>query len=149
MIVRDLMTEQVIALQPEEDLSVASDLMAEHQVRHLPVIDSTGEILGLVSHRDLVKVAYSSEDFIPISDLNQLLRNTKVKEIMVRGVETVEPDTPIEEAGLLMMENKFGCIPVCHGTHLVGILTESDFVRHLVKQEAGQSEELTYRRRYS
>lgn len=141
MIVRDLMTDRVIALQPEEDLSVANDLMAENQVRHLPVIDSTGELLGLLSHRDLVKVAYYSGDFLPISDLNQFLRNTKVKEVMVREVETVDPETSVEEAGMLMMENKFGCIPVCDGTHLVGILTESDFVRHIVANERARTEE--------
>jgi CBS domain-containing protein len=141
MVVRDFMTDRVIALQAEEDLSVASDLMAENKVRHLPVIDSTGELLGLLSHRDLVKVAYYSGEFLPISDLNQFLRNTKVKEVMVREVETVDPETSIEEAGMLMMENKFGCIPVCDGTHLVGILTESDFIRHVVEAERAQTEE--------
>jgi CBS domain-containing protein len=141
MIVRDLMTDRVIALQAGEDLSVASDLMAENGVRHLPVIDSTGELLGLLTHRDLVKIAYASGDFLPISDLNQFLRNTKVKEVMVREVETVDPETSIEEAGMLMMENKFGCIPVCDGTHLVGILTESDFVRHVVESERTQLKE--------
>ena len=148
MFVRDLMTERVIALQPEEDLSTASDLMAENQVRHLPVIDSTGELLGLISHRDLVKVAYSTVDYLPLSDLNQYLRNTKVKEVMTREVETVEPDTTVEDAGLLMMENKFGCLPVCDGTHLVGILTEADFVRYVVSLERDLSEEPTAFRRY-
>ncbi|MFM8313118.1 MAG: CBS domain-containing protein [Deltaproteobacteria bacterium] len=148
MFVRDLMTERVIALQPEEDLSTASDLMAENQVRHLPVIDSTGELLGLISHRDLVKVAYSTVDYLPLSDLNQYLRNTKVKEVMTREVETVEPETTVEDAGLLMMENKFGCLPVCDGTHLVGILTEADFVRYVVSLERDLSEEPTAFRRY-
>lgn len=140
MYVRDLMTEDVIALQSEEDLSIASDLMAEHQIRHLPVIDSTGELLGLVTHRDLVKVAYYTGDFIPLSELNQFLRNTKVKEVMVREVETVGPETSLEEAALMMLENKFGCIPVCNGTHLVGILTESDFIRHVLAQERQEPE---------
>ena len=148
MLVRDLMTENVIALQPEEDLSIANDLMAENAIRHLPVIDSTGELLGLVSHRDLVKVAYTTVDFLPISDLNQLLSKTKVKEVMTREIETVDPDTTVEEAGTLMMENKFGCIPVCDGTHLVGILTESDFVRYVVSIERDMSEMPVSYRRY-
>lgn len=148
MLVRDLMTENVIALQPEEDLSIANDLMAENAIRHLPVIDSTGELLGLVSHRDLVKVAYTTADFLPISDLNQLLSRTKVKEVMTREIETVDPDTTVEEAGTLMMENKFGCIPVCDGTHLVGILTESDFVRYVVSVERDMNEMPVSYRRY-
>lgn len=147
MIVRDLMTERVIALQPEENLSIANDLMAENSFRHLPVIDSTGELLGLVTQRDLIKTAYTTADYIPLSDLNELLRNTKVKEVMTREVETVEPETPIDEAGLIMMENKFGCIPVCDGTHLVGILTESDFVRYVVALATQESEHpIPYRR---
>ena len=141
MYVRDLMTENVIALQSEEDLSMASELMAEHQIRHLPVIDSTGELLGLVTHRDLVKVAYDTGDYIPLSELNQFLRNTKVKEIMTREIETVDPSTPIDEAGILMLENKFGCLPVCQGTHLIGILTESDFIRYVIANEKQQFSE--------
>ncbi len=148
MIVSDLMTENVIALQQEEDLSIASDLMSENGIRHLPVIDSTGELLGLISHRDLVKVAYTTADYLPLSDLNQLLRKTKVKEIMVREIETVSPDTEIEEAGTIIMENKLGCIPVCDGTHLVGILTESDFVRYVVCMERELSKEPISFRRY-
>ncbi|NBX69443.1 MAG: CBS domain-containing protein [Proteobacteria bacterium] len=147
MLVRDLMTENVVALQPEEDLSIANDLMAENGIRHLPVIDSTGELLGLISHRDLIKVAYTTADFLPLSDLNQLLSRTRVKEVMVREIETVDPDTSLEDAGMLMMENKFGCIPVCDGTHLVGILTESDFVRYVVSTERELNEvPISYRR---
>lgn len=141
MIVKDLMTDRVIALQPEEDLSIANDLMAENSIRHLPVIDSTGELLGLISQRDITKTAYTAADYIPLSDLNELLRNTKVKEVMTREVESVEPETPIDEAGLIMMENKFGCVPVCDGTHLVGILTESDFVRYVVALATQESQQ--------
>jgi CBS domain-containing membrane protein len=59
---------------------------------------------------------------------------------MTREVDTVEPDASIDEAGLIMMENKFGCIPVCQGTHLVGILTESDFVHYVVALATQETE---------
>jgi CBS domain-containing protein len=54
-----------------------------------------------------------------------------VEEVMVHEVETVEPTAPLSEAAALMLENKFGCLPVVEGDRLVGILTESDFVRHV------------------
>jgi CBS domain-containing protein len=59
-----------------------------------------------------------------------------VREIMVTEIETVDPDTPLVEAAETLFENKIGCLPVVEGNRLVGILTESDFVRRFVQEES-------------
>src|SRR5262249_34058144 len=66
---------------------------------------------------------------LPLSMQRDMLKTISVAEIMTTSVETVEPDTPLSDAAQIMMENKYGCLPVLDGMELVGILTESDFVR--------------------
>jgi CBS domain-containing protein len=58
---------------------------------------------------------------------------------MVTELETVEPETPLAEAASTLFENKIGCLPVVEGNRLVGILTESDFVRRFVEESAKTS----------
>jgi len=134
--VRDLMTSEVIAVSSDDDLATVHELMSENDIRHLPVIDWEGTLGGIISQRDLMATALYGEQQLPVTELHQLLRSMSVREIMVTGVETVEPEETVEEAGRVMLDSKLGCLPVCEGQRLVGILTEADFVRHLVASQA-------------
>lgn len=131
--VRDLMSDEVLSLRPEEDLSTLYDLMESRHIRHIPVVDEDGTLLGLVTHRDLIRSALTGGGDLPLSTQRELLRSIRVKEIMTRDVETVEPDDDILEAAEVMLENKFGCLPVIESDRIVGILTEADFVRYLAE----------------
>jgi len=128
--VRDLMTDHVFTLLPVDDLEALYDLMDAHHVRHVPIVDRDGDLVGLVTQRDLARSALGSQDVLPLSVQQEILRRRKVREIMATEVETVEPDESLRAAAEMLLENKIGCLPVVEGTHLVGILTESDFVRH-------------------
>jgi CBS domain-containing membrane protein len=130
--VRDLMTERVFSIRADEDLARLNDLMSDLHVRHIPVVDNEENVIGIVSQRDLIRSALDTEGVLPVSEQRDLLKSTTVREIMVAGVETAEPDQDIQEAGRLMLENKLGCLPVVEGNHLVGILTEADFVKYVV-----------------
>ncbi|MFO1463273.1 MAG: CBS domain-containing protein [bacterium] len=134
LLVRDLMTEKLFTVRPEHDLAHLNDMMAEMHVRHMPVVDEDGALVGLVSQRDLLRTAMDPAGMLPVSEQRELLRNTRVREIMTVEVETATPDTDIAEAGNLMLENKLGCLPVVEGDQLVGILTESDFVKYVVRE---------------
>ena len=130
--VRDMMTENPFTLESTASLSDLYDLMDSKNVRHVPVVDAEGNLEGLATHRDLLRGALHNEGELPISTLRHLLRSFTVDEVMTHDPETVSSDTDIGQAGALMMENKFGCLPVVDGDRLVGILTESDFVRYVV-----------------
>ena len=130
--VRDLMTEQVFTLRPQDDLMALYDLMDTKHIRHVPIVDRDKDLVGLVTHRDLTRSALGTED-APLSLQRDMLVRRKIREIMATEVETVEPDEDLKVAAELLIENKIGCLPVVEGTHLVGILTESDFVRHYVQ----------------
>ena len=132
--VRDLMTERVYALQPHDDLEALYDLMDTHHVRHVPIVDRDGDLVGLITHRDLARSVLGAQEMLPLSMQQEILRRRNVREIMATEVETVEPDENLKTAAGLLLENKIGCLPVVEGEHLVGILTESDFVRRYVER---------------
>ncbi len=127
--VKDLMTEVALSVHPEDTVEKVYDLMNERAIRHLTVVDADGDLVGLVSHRDLLRHSAIERAEVPTFLVREILRRTRVEEVMTSEVETAEPDLPLSEAAQVMFENKFGCLPVLEGSKLVGILTESDFVR--------------------
>ena len=129
MRVRDLMTRDVIAVRPGDSLARLRNLMVERDVRHMPVTESTGELVGLVSQRDLLRNHLIEQTDMPDFIEDALLERLLVRELMTTGVVSIEPESDIRVAAQIMCENKYGCLPVVEGTRLVGILTESDFVR--------------------
>ena len=132
LIVSDLMTDKVYSIHQDEDLERLSELMNDIHIRHVPVVDDDGVVQGLVSQRDLLgSVLYAQRD-IPQNDLREILKGMKVSEIMVKGIETADPEQAIEDAGAIMFDNKLGCLPIVENDKLVGILTEADFVKYLV-----------------
>lgn len=133
----DLMTENPQTVAADDSWVAALDVMVELNVRHVPVVDRDGDLVGLVSQRDLLKASASVADLAsPIR--RELFSLRTIDRLMATGVETVAPDAPLREVGDLMLENKFGCVPVCEGERLVGIITEADFVRYVVDQLADE-----------
>ena len=128
-LVRDLMTEKVYSLAPSDTLVDLEDLMDARKIRHVPIVDREGDLLGLVTHRDLSRNVRGRLDELPVGVQRDLLHTRRVREIMTTELETVEPETRLAEAATTLLENKIGCLPVVEGTRLVGILTEADFVR--------------------
>lgn len=127
--VTDAMTGRVHAVEPEDPLALVWEVMRERGVRHVPVLDGEGDLVGLVTHRDLLRAALVEQNDLPRVIERALLERTRVADVMVRNLETVEPGDELRDAARLMLELKIGCLPVVEGRRLVGILTESDFVR--------------------
>lgn len=121
--VGELMTRELITLKETQNLALADELLRLHRIRHLPVVRD-GKLVGLITHRDLLKaMALGCQD--PARQAQW------AADIMNREVRTARPDTPLREAVEVMLDNKYGCLPVVgdHG-HLLGILTEADLVRY-------------------
>ncbi len=133
-LVRDLMTEKVFTLKGRDDLAALYDLMDSRHVRHVPVVDSEGELIGLVTDRDLSRSALGAVEELPLSVERDILRRRRVRDIMATEPDVIEPDATLREAAEMLLENKVGCLPVVEGLHLVGILTEADFVRDYLER---------------
>jgi CBS domain-containing membrane protein len=132
MKVRDLMTEDPFTLNAADGVLEAIRLMERERIRHVPILSLDGDLLGLISHRDVVRGTLDLDD-LPLSMQRDLRERQAISDFMVHDVETVSPEDSLFDAASLMLENKYGCVPVVDGTDLVGILTESDFVRHVAE----------------
>ena len=130
LLVRDLMTDRVVSVRPQDSLADAQEAMDVLVVRHLPVVDEGDNLLGLVSQRDLLRHSVADQVDMPLNMQEEMRAKTFVRDIMIDEPESVEPDQNLIEAAELMLEMKYGCLPVTEGRVLVGILTEADFVRY-------------------
>jgi len=133
--VRDMMTVRVIAVGPDDDLANLRDLLYRHRIRHMPVVDEVGALVGLVSHRDLLQSSLFTAESSGGVPSRSVLARYRVAEMMTTDVVAVDPETDIRMAAEIMLNKKLGCLPVVEGPRLVGILTEADFVRFLARGE--------------
>ncbi len=116
--VGDFMTRELVTLKESDDLALAEQILRLGGIRHLPVVRET-KLLGLLTHRDLLRALATRS-----------ARTTPARDVMTKEPVTVRPTTSLVHAARVMLANKFGCLPVCDDEgSLVGIITESDFVR--------------------
>lgn len=131
--VGDVMSRDVLTLTEDQDLEHLEHAMRMFKFRHMPVTQNR-RLVGLVSHRDLLRVSAST--LLPsAAEQNALLsRRFHVRDVMVREVDTVRADLGLAEAAGIMLRKKLGCLPVVDPDNvLVGIITETDFLRLAVR----------------
>lgn len=123
------MTRKIVTVTEKDALEEAEQGMQRLRFRHLPVVDSRGKLVGLLSHGDLLHAASSSLSERE-AEHNKVILQQPVRRIMQHEVLTVQPHDPLVEAGKLLYESKIGCLPVVDAEgSLLGILTKSDFIR--------------------
>jgi CBS domain-containing membrane protein len=133
--VRDIMTHEVTTLKRNDKLTLADDIMQLGRIRHLPVLDDDAEqLVGIVSQRDLFRGALARALGYGQHAQRKVMDALLVKEVMSTDVLTTTPDTPLVEAARVLMERKIGCLPVVEVGHLVGIVTEADFVAMVARK---------------
>jgi len=131
MKVRDLMTTVPTTVSPEMPVLEARDLMAKGRFRHLLVVQNGG-LVGVITDRDIRLNLPSQATSLSVWELNYLLARLTVGSVMTKTVMMVEPAREAAEAARLMLEHKIGSLAVTDGDQLVGIVTDSDFVRAFV-----------------
>jgi acetoin utilization protein AcuB len=109
--------------------------MRDNHIRHLPVVTGTGQLVGIITDRDLRQASASDAPHLAAYELTALLEKLTVQEVMTRQVTTVRRHTPVAAAAQLFVEQKFGCLPVVHDDNtLAGIITVTDLLRAYVAQ---------------
>lgn len=127
--VTDVMSRDVQVVRRNDQLSVADTLMKQARIRHLPVLDEDGLVCAVVSQRDLFRGALLRALGYGARAEEAMLRQVPVKEAMSAEIHTIGPDATVADAARVMVERKIGCLPVVDGGKLVGIVTETDFVK--------------------
>jgi CBS domain-containing protein len=135
MDVREIMATDIESVDRNDTLLTVEERMATRQLRHLPVLEQ-GDLVGIVTQRDLFKAAMSSAMGYGEKAQQAYLRSVHVKEIMTYPVVTVSPDTSVAAAAEMIITKGIGCLPVVDGTTLVGMITKTDLLRCLKALDA-------------
>ena len=130
LLVSDYMSENPITVEPEEPLMRALEIIRLRGVRRLPVAVG-GMLVGLITEGDIKRaepstLTESQEDFA------RVMEGTPISRIMISNPVTTTADTPLMEAAEIMLNTKYGALPVLAGGRVVGILTDNDLTRALV-----------------
>jgi len=133
MYVGRIMHTSLVTVLPETLLTKAKDIIAEKRINHLLVVDKNGELIGLLSDRDVKQSWASPATTLSVHELNYLLSQMTVEMIMVKKIISISPGTTIERAARIMQENRIGALPVMEGGKLVGIITTNDVMGVLLR----------------
>lgn len=124
MFVKLRMTASPFTVAADASLPEAMEIMAAKGVRHLPVMDA-GRVVGVLSHSDIAAAGPSRATTFSAGEINYLLEKLKVAKVMTPDPITISPDALLEEAAVLMRDNKIEMLPVVADGRLVGVITES------------------------
>ncbi|MBK6724590.1 MAG: CBS domain-containing protein [Acidobacteria bacterium] len=118
--VEQFMAIDLFTVRPEDILDLAASLMHWRHVRHVPVEDDGGHLIGIVSHRDLIELFASGK----LADGKPII----IRDIMKTDLVTIAPNTPTLDALKLMRDRNIGCLPVIKDDRLIGLVTAYDFL---------------------
>lgn len=136
--VKEWMTPTVISVSPKASIGSSHQIMKEHGVRRLPVVED-GHLVGIITIGDVREASPSDATTLSIWELNYLWDQLVVEKIMTPNVITIEQNRPILDAAQIMLDQKISGLPVVDANgELVGMLTESDIFRLLVQSRISQ-----------
>ncbi|MEN9464919.1 MAG: hypothetical protein RL217_1100 [Pseudomonadota bacterium] len=128
--VSDLMIQQVCTLKTHDNLQDAEQLMGSKQIRHIPVVDSAGKLVGLLTQKEVLAEAFRITDKFGAHLLKTYLAQTSIDKVMRQDMTAVPADMNLKEAGAALLQKRSGCILVVDAEQqLLGILSSQDFVR--------------------
>jgi acetoin utilization protein AcuB len=131
--VGDLMAHNTVAVRDGATVGQAWKLMQSRRIRHLPVLDRDGRLIGIVTDRDLRQVILEPALQEELGNLSRALNILTVGRVMTWGVVSVRPATDIRHAAQIMREQRISALPVVDGSRLVGMFTASDVIRAFVE----------------
>lgn len=133
MLVRNWMSPNVITVTPDISLLKVGKIMKDNNVRRVPVVDTAGKVVGIISDRDVRDASPSKATSLDMYEMHYLLAEIKAKDIMTKNPVTIEPTDTVENASLIMLDKKIGGLPVVDSEgKLRGILSDQDVFKALV-----------------
>lgn len=113
MTIEEIMTPDPITLDQNATMDHAAEVMQQHRIRHIPVVDDANKLIGLVTQRDLLAASG---------------KGSRVADVMRKKVVSINENAELRSAAIEMQQAKIGCLPVLRGKELIGIITDSDYV---------------------
>lgn len=129
MEVKDRMTKNPVTIRAGERARAAAELMRDNKIRHLPVVDAAGKLVGIVTDRDLRQILFAPAMRTRLGEAASLAEQVTVEEIMSSPAITTTPYADLADAAKIMHERKIGALPVVERGRVVGILSEIDVLK--------------------
>ena len=134
LLVKEIMSRETKSIPPDMVLPEAHQVMITNNIRRLPVVKGD-KLMGIVTLSDIQQASPSDATSLSVWELNYLLAKLTIKEIMTSPVMTICEDDSVNKAANMMLDNKFGGIPVVNSVgKLVGMVTESDIFRMVAER---------------
>jgi CBS domain-containing protein len=133
--VRVWMSAPPVVAHDTMKLPAARQLLAELNIRRLPVVDAEGDLVGIVTEGDINRISDGPDGDMAEYNLYHRVKDLPVREFMRRPVLTVTPHTGLREAAQIMIEQHIHGVPVVLGKKVVGVITVSDLLRWMVESE--------------
>ncbi len=142
MKINEIMTADPMCIEQDATIGTAISVMVEKKIRHLPVIDASGAVVGVITDRDLrcAALAPALEQYLSegarrrLRNVGAALENLRVKDAMTCSPVTARPDMAVSQAAAIMLEMQVGSLPVIEDGKLVGIVTDRDAVKALARE---------------
>lgn len=135
--VRDWMTSPVIVAPDTMCLPEARRTLQECSVRRMPVVGATGELVGIVTEGDINRISDSHVSDVRDYNLYHRIADLPLRDFMTRSVQFATPDMPVMQVAQLLLDYRIGGVPVVENGQIVGIITESDLFRLIVRRHIG------------
>lgn len=132
MLARDYMTKNVVTVHPDDFLIDVRKRMLEEGMRHVPVVDD-GKLAGIISLNTIRDAAPSKATDLSIHEIHYLLSKMRIRDVMKKEVITCGPDDHVEDIAKIMQNKRIGAVPVVEQGRLLGVLTNDDMFRILMK----------------
>jgi acetoin utilization protein AcuB len=136
MIIRDIMTWDVVSVSSDTPIMEARKIMNAHNIRRLPVVDK-GKLVGMISRDGITRASPSPATSLSVWEINYLVAKMTVKDIMSKNLVTITPDTTVESAVALAQSKGVGALPVVEDGQMVGIVTTDDFFYKILNPMLG------------
>lgn len=134
MFISKIMTRNAVTIEPEADITQARKIMSENNFRHLPVVDESNFLIGIVTDRDIRSVSPSFH--ITGDNGTETLKrfsSLKIKNIMTKNPVALSPLDTLQDALILLQKERFGAFPVIdEQKKLIGIVSVRDILREFI-----------------
>jgi CBS domain-containing membrane protein len=127
-VVRDHMSTKVFTVRFDKKAIAVQEIMTWGRLRHVPVVDAHHQLVGIISHRDLLHAAVASVADVPAAERRLHLAQVPIVKVMQSNVTVIAPDASVQDAARMLRQAKFGCLPVVQDGKLIGIITEHDLL---------------------
>lgn len=121
MLVEDIMTKDVLSVHPQTSVYDAAKILVDNGVSGLPVLDTQGKLVGIVSEKDLIVIL----DFLGTHQA----KDARISECMTKDIVVCAPDMKTEDAARLLVQRNIKRMPVVADDKLVGVVSRRDILK--------------------